>query len=757
MHLAPLIRDLAVILTVAGLVSLLFQKIRQPVVLGYIIAGAIVGPYTPPYALVSDLEGIKIWAELGIIFLMFCLGLEFSFRKLASVGLPAGFTACFEVFFMLSLGFGSGKWLGWSSTDSLFLGAMLSISSTTIIIKALTDLNMKNNRFAEFIFAILIVEDLVAILVLVALSSIAINRSVSGLALLGSAYKLCLVVGSWFLGGYFIVPRFIRYVGRVGNNEMLTIVSLGLCLALVVFSTFFEYSAALGAFIMGSILAESVESHRIEERMESLRDLFAAIFFVSVGMLIDPIAIWDHKGAVVLITVVTILGKSISTTLGALFTGQSLKTSVQVGLGLAQIGEFSFIIASLGTSLGVTSDFLYPVGVAVSLITTFTTPYMIRASYQLATLFDEKIPNGIKSLLNQYSNWSFKQQADSSKNAEFYQGIFKWLINAFIVSVIFIISGEFLLPWIQEMITSSFLAGATGWLITVFLSMPFIWAMLSIFKTPIFSKKRRFFASTPLIGANFIFEISSLLWLGTLSLQFLQAKHVTFIFGTLALGVFTLFYKRIEPYYRWFEKKFVFTFEMKEKVSTTVRENLYQNLAPWDAHLIRLKVHPNAKLVGTRIGEAQLRTRFGVGVVAIQRGLKTIVAPKPEELILPQDELLVLATDTQLEGIRPEIERPPTLAYLPDHLSTYDLKQIFITQNSPLVQATIRESKMREEFGVLVVGIEREASRIVNPESDITIEKGDTLWIVGEKVMIDKLGKWASGMHSLVVQDKATS
>ncbi len=739
MHLAPLIHDLAVILTVAGIVSLIFQKIRQPVVLGYITAGIIIGPYTPPYPMVTDIAGIKIWAELGVIFLMFTLGLEFSFRKLASVGLPGTFTACFEVLFMLFLGYLCGSLLGWSNIDSLFLGAMLSISSTTIIIKALQELDYTSHRFAELIFGALIVEDLIAILILVALTNIAVHKTFSGLALLGSAYKLFLVVGSWFLAGYFIVPRFIRYVGRVGSNEMLTLISISLCLLLVVFSTFFDYSAALGAFIMGSILAESIESQKIEERMEPLRDLFAAIFFVSVGMLINPAALWQNKGAVILITLVTIIGKTFSTTLGALFTGQPLRTSVKVGMGLAQIGEFSFIIAGLGSTLHVTSDFLYPVGVAVSLITTFTTPYMIRASFKISTYLENNLPSPVKGMMTQYESWIFKQRADAQGRKEFYKSIFKWLVNALIVSVIFILSAEFLLPPIQDALSHSFWAAATGWIITVLLSAPFIWAMLSIFRRPVFIPRRKILISTPLIGANFILELVSLLWLGTLSLEFFQAKHVTLIFGALAFSLFTLFYRRIEPYYRWFERNFISTFEAKEK--SNEQPYPFDDLAPWDARLVKLKVHPNSKFAGVRIADAQLRKRFGISIVAIQRGLKAVVAPKPDTLILPQDELLTLATDEQLKLVRPEIEKPIGLDKQSERISNYGLKQIRVHSRSPMVNISIRESKIREEFGALVVGIERAENRIINPESDTLLQAGDRLWVVGEKSQLDKLSK----------------
>ncbi len=734
MHLMPLIHDLAIILAVAGIVSLIFQKIRQPVVLGYITAGIIVGPYTPPYSLVTDIGGIKIWAELGVIFLMFSLGLEFSFRKLASVGLSAGSTALFEVISMLSLGFLAGKVLGWSSMDSLFLGAMLSISSTTIIIKALDELKLKSHHFAEIIFGVLIVEDLVAILILVVLSTIAAGKSISGLAILVAAGKLVLVIGGWILAGYFIVPELIRYVSQVGNNEMMTIVSLALCLLLVVFSAFFEYSVALGAFIMGSILAESTESHRIEERMESLRDVFAAIFFVSVGMLIDPIALWHNKGAVAFITVITIIGKVLSTTIGALISGQTLRTSIQVGFGLTQIGEFSFIIAGLGVTLGVTSDFLYPVGVAVSLITTFTTPYMIRLSYRFAAFIETKIPNRVKTILTAYASWTQKKRADATRNQEFYQLLLRWVINGLIVSMIFVLSGEVVLPIIWEKISNSNGSSAASWLGTALISAPFIWGMLTTFKDFEIKTLNRI---GPHGGALVISRLAAALWLGALSLEFFPVKNVIPIVFVLLFGLFVLLYKQIETSYHWLEKRFMQTFEAKEK--SKFQESQFRHLAPWDAHLVRIKVHPNAGIVGKSIAESRIRTRFGSSIVAIQRGLKTIVAPNPNEIIFPKDELLLLGTDEQLDAIHPEIEKPLGLEDPLHTIFNYELKQILITETSSLKDQSIRASNIRENYEAMIVGIERADQRIMNPESDMKLKGGDTLWVVGEKEKLDQL------------------
>lgn len=380
MHFPSIIQDLAVILGAATLASILFQKIKQPIVLGYLIAGLIIGPHTPPFSLIVDEPGIRVWSELGVIFLMFSLGLEFSFKKLLSVGKTAAFTGPFEAICMLALGYGAGRLLGLSSTDSIFLGAILSISSTTIIIKALEELGLKSERSSQLIFGILVVEDLAGILILVALSTLATagteGFSFSHLAL--EALRLFGIVASWIVIGSWILPKLSAWVAKRFGNEPLILLSLSLCLFLVSLSAYFHYSVALGAFVMGAILGESGAVHQIERLLQPIRDVFGAIFFVSIGMLLNPHDLQVHWKMVFLATALTIGGKLVSTYIGARLTGQSHANSFKAGMSLAQIGEFSFIIAGLGIDLGVMSKFLYPVAVAASVITTFTTPYLIR-------------------------------------------------------------------------------------------------------------------------------------------------------------------------------------------------------------------------------------------------------------------------------------------------------------------------------------------------------------------------------------------
>lgn len=735
MHLAPLITDLAMILAIAGIMSFVFQKIKQPVVLGYIIAGVIVGPYTPPAKLVIDIPSIQTLAELGVIFLMFTLGLEFSFRKLLSVGLTASLAAGFEVIFFLFVGFGIGQWLGWSQMDSIFLGAMLSISSTTIIIKALEELKLKNHRFASLIFGILIVEDLIAILLLVGLTTIATTQTFSVMALLSAGLNLALVVGSWFIAGYFIVPRIITYIAKKGNNEMLTLVSIGLCLGLVVLAAHLGYSTALGAFIMGSILAETEIIHQIEGLMAPLKDLFGAIFFVSIGMLIDPTIMWQYKETIALLCLVTIFGKIFSTSMGALISGQSFKNSMQVGMGLAQIGEFSFIIASLGLTLKATSNKLYPIGVAVSLVTTFTTPYLIKYSSVIADKLEDKLPWKLRNSLSRYMVWSEYRKTGTGKNKDVFLILARWFANGIIVTFLFNLGLTTIAPLLnfqnEDMQRWS---GVISWFVTLFIASPFIWGMIFTSRKNYLRirKERNFFKAILVLS----FPVLTAVWIGYLSTKYFSLRYILPVTILLIIVIYLSLYRRLESYYKWFERTFLETFEVKKSESTP---HVLTNLAPWDSHLVNIEVHPNANLVNKSLMQAQLRNKYGINIVAIQRGMETIIAPKPHEVLLPRDTLIVLGTDDQLDQARPDLEIPVNIASKFPSSTNYRLKHMKLSAKSSVVGLTIRQSGIREKYHAMVVGIEREHARIINPDTDFEIKANDTIWVVGENTMLDKL------------------
>jgi CPA2 family monovalent cation:H+ antiporter-2 len=723
MHLPIFIQDLAVILVTAGLMSIVFTRLKQPVVLGYILAGMLIGPYTPPFQLVTDVEGIRTWAELGVIFLMFTLGLEFSFRKLTRVGATASVAAALEVLFFLPVGYALGRAFGWTTMDAIFLGAMLAISSTTIIIKALDELKLKRSQFAETIFGILIVEDLLAILLIVGLTTLATSESLSGLILAGAALKLVLVVGGWFIAGYLVVPRFIKYVVRVGNNEMMTLVALGFCLFLVVVAAKFHYSAALGAFIMGSIIAESPALHQIETRVEPFRDLFGAIFFVSIGMLIDPAIIWEYKGTIAVLCAVTIGGKIVSTGLGVLVAGQPLRESIRVGFGLAQIGEFSFIIAGLGASLKVTSEFLYPIGVAVSLITTFTTPYLILWSGPVARAAEERLPR-LTRLLNRYADWLAARRLVVTSGQGPGTGTLKWLVNALVTALIFILGAEYALPYVQRV---PVLDGTPGrlliWLLLLLASAPFTWAMSNSF------------GQEEIPGRGFVFSLRgsvaralALCLIVILSADFFPPMIIVAGAVVSFAVLFLFFYRGLKKSYGSLEQHFLASFE---RAADPAADKLVK-LGPWESHLLRLTVHPNAVFVGKTLAEANLRNSYGVNIVAIQRGAETTVAPLPSQQLFPYDELLVLASDEAVTTASAFIAEPRLCAAEEPGIFRYELQRVLVDEYSHLRPGvSIRESGVREQHSSIVVGVERKGVRITNPDSDLKLEAGDVVWIVG--------------------------
>lgn len=729
-HLAPLIRDLAIILGVAAAVTFIFRLIRQPVVLGYIIAGVIVGPFTPSGLTVVDLPSVRIWAELGVIFLMFALGLEFSFRKLARVGVSAGITAVIQVVIMMALGYSFGQYMGWKSMESFYFGCMISISSTTIIIKAFEELGLKTKLFAQMVFGILIVEDLVAILILVALSSIAESSSLGGLDLIKAAAKLGFVVGAWFLVGMFIVPRFVKMVRKYGDNEMITVLSIGLCLGLVTLSAYYHYSVALGAFIMGSILSETSEAKRIEHLISPLKDIFGAIFFVSVGMMMDPRVFMNNTSLIFMISGLIIVGQIFSLTVGSLATGQSLNNSVRTSFSMAQIGEFSFIIATVGTTYGVISEDLFPMIIAASLITTFTTPYLMRAAPLVGDTLDRKLPYPIKKTLQNYSNMMQKGRGSLEGRKSLPQFLLKWSANATIVVILFLVSSRTLEPSLLSQGLEAGVAKGLSWLAAIAASAPFLWGMTQAFRriSQEDVQDSRLVEMRTRAG-SYLSQVLSSIIVGALSLEFFPIWIAALLTVIVIVLVTFTFKTPLEVYYRWFESQFHSGFEahQHEKKSAEV----LSNLAPWDAHLVSVHVHPNSTVVAKRLQELRFREEHGLNIVAIQRGSRIIIAPKASDVLLPDDQLLFLGTDKEIDSVRHLLELPSHEEEVIPELSTYRLRTISVHEGSPLVGRSILQSGIREKFGGMVVGVERQGKRLFNPKSDFIIEAHDLLLVVG--------------------------
>lgn len=478
-HLPHLIVDLALVLLAGSATILLFKRIKQPLVLGYIIAGFLVGPHFKLFPTVIDIESIDVVAELGVIFLLFGLGLEFSFKKLMRVGGSASITAFVEIAFITITGFLLGRWLKWSVIDSLFLGGMLASSSTTIIIKAFDELGVKTKQFARVVFGVLIVEDIVVILLMVLLSTIAVTQQIEGGEMVFIVLKLLFFLSLWFIMGIFLIPTLLKNAKKWLDDENLLILSIGLCLGMVVLAVEAGFSAELGAFIMGSILAETTSAEKVEHLTKPVKDLFGAVFFVSVGMMIDPQAIIDHKWAVVAVTLLTLFGKIISTSIGALISGQPLKQSLQVGFSMAQIGEFAFIVAALGASLKVTSDFLFPVAVGASAITTFTTPYLIKYTEPIYMQIEKLLPSRWVEYLNRFSSGTQKIQSATGWQSLLAAYSRIVIINGIILLALGLLLDRILIPYFNTIQVNEIVKAIAVPAISLAAGAPFIWAIVA--------------------------------------------------------------------------------------------------------------------------------------------------------------------------------------------------------------------------------------------------------------------------------------
>ncbi|HKO81773.1 MAG TPA: cation:proton antiporter, partial [Chitinophagaceae bacterium] len=579
-HLPNLISDLGLILGAAAIITILFKWLKQPLVLGYLIAGFLVGPHFTFLPTVAETENISVWAEIGVIFLLFSLGIEFSFKKLLKVGTPASVTALVEVGFMLAVGYIVGTLLGWSRMDSIFLGGILCISSTTIIIRAFDELGVKGHKFASLVFGILIVEDLVAILLLVLLSTLAVSAQFAGMEMLMSVAKLVFFLVLWFISGIFFLPTFLRKARKFMNDEMLLITSLALCILMVWLATIVGFSPALGAFIMGSILAETVFAEKIEHLVKPVKDLFGAVFFVSVGMLFDPAMLVQYLGPVLLISVVTILGQSFSTTIGALISGQPLKSSVQAGMSLSQIGEFSFIIATLGLTLKVTSDFLYPIAVAVSAITTFTSPYMIKASEPVYEWLNKKLPVNWTQFFNRYS--SKAQTISNSTDWQIYvrSGMVNTIFVSVIATAIVMLSSYYLLPYTRTQLGDNTWATIVGAICTLLLMAPFLWSLaIKQHRKDLMQK----FASQSKYRTGMlffqVFRTAIAIFLIGFLVDLFFSPYIAFIVTIVMFVLLILFSKKIQYLYSRIRTRFLANYNEREEMKA--QKNL---LAPWDAH-----------------------------------------------------------------------------------------------------------------------------------------------------------------------------
>jgi len=728
-HLPSLIQDLGVILVTAAVTTLLFKRLKQPVVLGYLIAGFLVGPHVHFFPHITDGKSIHIWAEIGVIFLLFGLGLEFSFKKLAKVGKSAAIAALFEILTMTGAGYLLGQLLGWSKMDSLFLGTILSMSSTTIIIRAFQELGLKAKGFVALVFGVLIVEDLAAILIMVVLTIIASPEATSGTQLLFSMARLGFFLLLWFLLGIYFLPPVLKRVKPLLSDETMLVTSIGLCLLMVIIATQAGFSPALGAFVMGSILAETQEGKRIEHLMIPVRDLFAAVFFVSVGMMVDPVILRDNLGVILLILIVTVVGKLLGSGFGALLSGRSLRQSTQAGLSLAQIGEFSFLIATLGITLKATSDFLYPIVIAVSAVTTFTTPYMIRFSGPFADWLERHLPDTVQERLQRYEAAMANGAGGNGLTLLCREYAPKVILNSVVVIALSLLFSRVILPALGGS-DATLLMRVGVCVAALACCVPFLRAIVLGNKPGGDERPEELEQLRRLhFGALSVRVIVAVMLLGGIIGQFTNMQTVSGVvliaFGALAV----LFSRHSEPLYQSIERRFLDNLNEKERAE--LAQNSKPTLAPWEATLAELVVSPHSPLVSKRLEESALKETTGVTIAMIDRGGRKILAPGRSATLLPYDRVALIGNDDQLALARTKIETDLP----PDQQSedgTFGLESMVLPESSQFVDKTIRACGLREEVNGLIVGVEREGQRNLNPDSSYVLKKGDRLWIVGD-------------------------
>ena len=730
-NLEPLITDLGLILMTAAVSVILFKKIKQPLVLGYLIAGFLAGNHFDFFPSITDMHSVEVWAQIGVIFLLFSLGLEFSFKKLMSVGGTASITAVTQIVAMVALGYMVGTWMGWSSMDSIFLGVILSISSTTIILKTFDELGVKGQKFVGIVIGSLVVQDILAILMMVLLSTIAVSQQFSGEELFQSVLKLIFFLIAWFVGGIFFIPTLLKKAKNLLTDEMLLIVSIALCLMMVIFAAGVGFSPALGAFIMGSIIAETTQAEHIEHLVKPVKDLFGAIFFVSVGMLIDPTTLYEYALPVALLTFVTIFGQSVSSTLGALISGQPLKESVQTGMSLAQIGEFSFIIATLGTTLAVTSNFLYPIVVAVSAVTTFTTPFMVKLSTPFSKFLHRKLPKKWIKKIDRYSANTQSIKSVSKWRIILRAYIVQVVINSVIIVAIILLSSKFILP----LTIGSNFGNAIGAVITLIAISPFLWALslrrVAVKEVTELMLIRKYRGP---IWVLILMRIAIAIFYLGLLLNAFFSPTVALIALIIALAAYLILPKKLKNMYPVIENHFLRNFNARE----IKKDRRLSDLTPWDGHMTFFTIAIESNIVGKSLFELKLREEFGINIAFIKRGEITINIPNRSERIFPGDELCVIGTDDQIKEFSSYLKRKEIMPAESKKESQIVLQQLELT-NEEFIGKSISQSQLREKTQGLVVGIERHGNRILNPESNMVLQKDDILWVVGNKKLLASL------------------
>ena len=743
-----LVKDLALILMVAGVVTLIFKRLKQPLVLGYIVAGFLVSPHMPYTVSVMDETDIQTWADIGVIFTLFSLGLDFSFKKIVKMGASPVIACIVIVFCMMMLGISVGHGFGWDRMDCIFLGGMLAMSSTTIIYKAFDDMGLRQQKFASMVMSVLILEDILAIVMMVMLSAIAGGSNPDGEQMISSVLRIGFFLVLWFIVGIFAIPLFLRSVRKLINGETLLVVSLGLCCGMAVLSTKVGFSSAFGAFVMGSILAETIEAEKIIKLVEPVKNLFGAIFFVSVGMLVDPKILVEYAVPILALVGTILVGQAIFGTFGFMLGGESLKSAMRCGFSMAQIGEFSFIIASLGLSLGVISNFLYPVVVAVSVITTFLTPYMIRLALPSYQMMEKHLPCKFINILNHFAMSHPSTQQQSKWKSLIRQMAINTIAYSILSAATIAMMFTFVLPLMRNLLPGwqlHWYANALTGLLTVVLISPFLraivmkknhspewkrlWVESSINRVPLlFTIVVRY-----IIALAFIFYIINYLS------RFTSALIVCIGAVVVLLMVAS---RRIKKRSIVMERLFIHNLRSRDiaaQVNGEKRPLYAGHLLDRDIHISEIEVPEDSTWCGKSLKELHLRERFGIDMSSIRRGSQRLNIPNGDTVIFPGDKLQIIGNDDQIHKFSQTLTSELAPEDVDIEKREMKLRQLIISGGSEFLGKTLIESGIRDKYNCMVVGLEEGRENLTRVLPTRVFKKGDIIWLVGEEADLQKI------------------
>ena len=750
-ELPELVQDLALILVVAGFVTLLFKKLKQPLVLGYIVAGFLVSPHMSYTMSVVDQGDIQTWADIGVIFLLFSLGLDFSIKKILKMGASPIIAACTIIFSMMLLGVIVGHSFGWKEMDCIFLGGMVAMSSTTIIYKAFSDMGLTQQGFASTVMSVLILEDILAIVMMVMLSTVASGNSPDGVQLLGSIMKIGFFLVLWFVVGLFAIPLFLRSVRKILNSETLLIVSLGFCCLMAVISTQVGFSAAFGAFVMGSILAETVEADKIIRLVDPVKNLFGAIFFVSVGMLVKPDVIVEYAIPILLLVITILVGQALFGTLGYLLGGQTLKNAMRCGFSMAQVGEFAFIIATLGKSLGVISEFLYPVVVAVSVITTFLTPYMIRAAEPCYNVLVKHLPKRwVRRLTHiQTNNAGESASTNNLWKVLMKKMIFNTLIYGILSAAVIAIMFSAALPICRNLSIkwtgSHWIGNAVCGFLTILFIAPFLRSIVmkqnhsEAFKALWTDRRINRLPLTATILARVLIALSFIFYICNYLTRFKNALMIAVAVGLLILMLLSRWLKKRSI---TLERLFIQNLQSRdiEAQKQGKKKPLFANhLIDRDIHIANLELPDDSLWAGKTLYSLKLRNRFGVHISSILRGSKHINIPNGGTILFPGDKLQAIGNDEQLTKLSKAMkaELQPTITDIEKH--EMKLRSFTISKTSPFIGKNLKDSGIRDEYNCMVVGVDEGQKNLTLITPSRCLQAGDVLWVVGEEKDLERI------------------